>query len=69
MTDEPDSIVLRYLRRMDEKLDRVLDDHEEIKQRLGALEEGQASLSRRVDRLDARVSRIEKRLDLVDHGR
>lgn len=67
MVDEPDSLVLRYLRRIDEKVDRLSDDMREVKQRLGSLEEISASLSRRADRLDERVERIERRLDLVVH--
>ena len=66
MSGEPDSLVLRHLRRIDEKLDRVIDDGVEMRQRLGALEEGVASVSRRLDRLDERVARIEKRLDIVE---
>lgn len=66
MTEEPESITLRYLRRIDEKLDNLAEDVREPKQRTGAVEESVASLSRRVDRLDERVARIGKRLDLVD---
>ena len=69
MTDEPDSLVLRYLRRMDEKLDRVLDDMHDIKVRMTSVEEALAGQSRRIDRIEARLDHIEKRLDLVDHGR
>ena len=66
MSEEPENLVLRHLRRIDEKLDRVLDDQTEVKQRLWALEANGASLSRRLDRIDERVARIEKRLDLVE---
>lgn len=72
MDDGPDSIVLRFLRGLDAKIDRLADDMREVKQRLGALEEGLAlqahsvaSISRRVDRVDERLERIERRLDLV----
>ena len=44
----------------------MIDDNVEMKQRLGGLEEGVASLSRCLDRIDERVARIEKRLDLVE---
>lgn len=37
-----------------------------VNRRLSTLEEGQALMNRRWDRLDERVSRIEKRLDLVE---
>jgi chromosome segregation ATPase len=37
----------------------------EIKERLGLLEAGYASLHRRVDRMDERLERIERRLELT----
>jgi hypothetical protein len=43
----------------------VIEDQTEVKLRIGALGENGASLSRRLDRIDERVARIEKRLDLV----
>lgn len=62
----PDNLVLRYLRRIDDKLDRVIDDVRELKVRMTAVEENLASLNRRFDRLEVRVDRIERRLDLID---
>jgi len=38
----------------------------EVKERLGFLEAGYASLSRRVDLLDGRLARVERRLGLID---
>ena len=66
MADEPENLTLVYLRRMSEQLDRLGEDMREVKQRLGALEEGQASLSRRLDRMGGDVAQIQRRLDLVD---
>jgi predicted nucleic acid-binding Zn-ribbon protein len=65
MVDEPDNIVLIYLRRMDEKIDRLADDMRDMKVRLTAVEESVVGVQRRMDRLEARIERIEKRLDLV----
>ncbi len=72
MSDEPDSLVLRMLRRMDEKLDRIRDDIADLKPPVTALEgnlaiviSGQASHSARLDRLDDWLGRIERRIDLV----
>ena len=48
-----------------EKLDRMSTDISEVKGRVGILEMQYASLSRRVDKLDERVERIEGRMDLV----
>ena len=66
MSDDPDNLMLVYLRRIDAKVDGVREDVVEVKQRLGFLEEQYASISRRVDRIDLRLERIERRLDLVD---
>ena len=65
MADEPESIVLRYLRRIDEKLDRLADDVRDIKIRVTGVEENLAGVHRRLDRIELRVEHIEKRLDLV----
>ena len=67
MTDGPDSLILQLLRRMDEKLDRVGGDVHDLKVRVTGVEEGVAGIHRRLDRLDGRVERIERRLDLVEH--
>jgi hypothetical protein len=66
MSEGPDNIVLVYLRRIDEKVDRLIDDMREVKTRIGILEQQYASLSNRVDRIEGRLDRIERRLDLQD---
>ena len=66
MMPEPDNVVLVYLRRIDEKVDRVIDDVRDLKVRITNLEEGQAGIQRRLDRVEARLDRIERRLDLVE---
>ena len=68
MAVEPENILLAYLRRLDEKADRLAGDMLEVKSRLGILEEQYASISRRLDRLDERVDRIERRLELTPAG-
>ena len=65
MVDEPDSLTLRYLRRIDEKLDRLLDDVRDLKVRMTASEESAAGMSRRLDRIESRLDRMDRRLDLV----
>ena len=62
---EPNNVALVYLRRIDEKVDRVIEDVRDIKFRVTNLEEGQAGILR-LDRVNARLDRIERRLDLVD---
>jgi archaellum component FlaC len=66
MAREPDNLVLELLRRIDERLGRMEDDLHDLKVRVTALEEGQAGINRRLDRLDERVERIEKRLNLIE---
>lgn len=73
MSDEPDSLILRHQRKMDEKLDRLIEDVGDLKVRMPALEErvagvelAHAGTNRRIDRMEARLDRIEKRLDLVE---
>ena len=66
MADEPDSLVLRHLRRMDEQFAAFREDIREIKTRLSIIEQQNASLSSRMDRLELRLDRIERRLDLVE---
>lgn len=64
MAEEPDNLVLAMLRRMDAKLDRVIDDLHDLKVRMTAVEEGLNVVQRRIDRLEDRVERVERRLDL-----
>jgi tetrahydromethanopterin S-methyltransferase subunit G len=52
MADEPDNLALRMLRRIDEKLDRLIEDVQGLKVRMTNVE--------------ARLDRIERRLELVE---
>jgi hypothetical protein len=69
---EPDNLILVYLRRMDEKLDRLADGVGDIGRRVTSLETKVALLhgdfaaqSERIDRIELRLERIERRLDIV----
>ena len=55
--DHSSGVVLRYFRRIDNKLDRVAADVRELKIRMTAVEENIASLNRGFDRLEARRPR------------
>ena len=66
MVDEPENLILSLLRRMDSKLDRVIDDVQDLKIRMTSVEEGLAGVNRRLDRIEVRVERVERKLDLVD---
>lgn len=61
-----DNIILEHLRAIRANQDRHSDELREIKGRLGILEHQYAHISTRIDRIDERVARIEKRLDLVE---
>jgi hypothetical protein len=62
MPDAPDNVVLVYLRRIDEKVDRVIDDVRDLKVRITNLEEGQTGIHRWLDRVEAWLDRIEQPL-------
>jgi predicted nucleic acid-binding Zn-ribbon protein len=59
---ETESIVLEHRG----AIDSVREDMREVKQRLGILENQYASVSSRLDRMDGRIERIERRLDLTN---
>jgi hypothetical protein len=63
---EPGNVVPVYLRRIDEKVDRMIDDVRDINFRVTNLEVGHAGIQCRLDRVEARLDRIERCLDLVD---
>ncbi len=66
MADEPVDFTREYLRRMDEKLDRVLARMDELSGTMAGLLQIAAAQGSHLARLDQRVERIEKRLNLVD---
>ena len=61
----PDDIILEHLRSIRGRLDNMAFDTQEIKTRVGSLEQQYAGLSNRVDRIDSRLTQIGQRLDLV----
>ena len=62
MSQTSNEPVLEHLRHIRATVDVLRDDMSEVKDRLGTLEANYASVSRRMDRLDVRVERIETRL-------
>ncbi|NOJ49466.1 hypothetical protein [Bradyrhizobium archetypum] len=66
MADEPDSIILTILRKIDQRTERMAEDLHDRKTRVTSVEEGLAGVNCRLDRLETRVDRIEKRLELTD---
>lgn len=76
MSDQPDSLILVFLRRIDARVEALTADVAEVKQRLTTLEiqVGNAAATeqshygqvmQRLDRQDVRLDRIERRLDLI----
>ena len=56
--------LLEGQRRLEATADDIREDMREVKGRLTALEAQYASLSFRVDRIDQRLQRVDRRLDL-----
>jgi hypothetical protein len=63
-TDNTDNIVLVHLRHSRGAIDGMHDDIREIKARAG--ENQYADMSDRLDRMDVRIERFERHLDLTD---
>lgn len=73
MAGQPESIILEHLRRIRGTVERTAEDVHDLKQRMTSVEYQIAQLrldvagqSVRMDRMDSRLERIERRLDLVD---
>jgi len=75
MNEDPENLTLVFLRRLDGKLDRLIEDMREVKLRLTTVATTLGNLaatemshyaitSGRVDCIDDRLDRMEKRLNL-----
>ncbi len=71
MANEPENILLVYLRRLDEKMDRIIEDVQDVKRPLTSLEAAVAMVhgdfagqSLRIDRIETRLDKIDRRLDI-----
>jgi septation ring formation regulator EzrA len=64
MSDRPEDLVL--VRGIRDDISAIKGDMAEVKERLGLLEAGYASVSRRLDRMSGDIERIKVRLELVD---
>ncbi len=69
MANEPDNLAPRTLRRLDAKRDRVIEDVQDLKIRMTDVEEGLAGVNRRLDRLEMRRDRVERRLERSNASR
>lgn len=66
MSDEPDSLTLRMLRDIREIVGRTAEDVANIKVRVTSLEIAVAGTNRRLDQVDERLERLERRTGLVE---
>ena len=73
MADNVESLVLEQFRRLNARMDKKdVEDFERgmrlsaIDEHLGGMMMSIAGINNRLDRLDERVGRIERRLDLTD---
>lgn len=57
-----------YLRRLDGKIDRVLDDIRDLKVRMTAVEAAFVAVNRRIDTLEGRLDEVEHHLDFAETG-
>ncbi len=75
MSDQPENLLLVYSRRLDAKLDQVIETQKDHGRRLTALEiqvgnlaatemSHYANTNLRIDNIEKRLDRIERRLDL-----
>lgn len=73
MSDEPDNLTLRYLRRLDEKMDRLADqvsdlsaDVRGIKSHMAGFMQNEVAQDGALASIKQRLDRIERRLDLQE---
>ena len=64
-TEVTNELIYEALKAIQATLARQSDDLREIKERLGILEMQYASLSHRVDKIEERLERVERRMDIV----
>lgn len=66
VTEDIESTTLVMLRRLDMKLDRVIDGIADLKLHTTSVEQGITGVNRRLDRMESCLGRIEHRLDLAE---
>ncbi len=76
MSDQPENPMLAVLRRLDTKMDRVLEEIQDLKLRMTTVEiqvsqqvstesSHYVSLATRLDRIEGRLDRLERQADIV----
>lgn len=61
-----DKLIAIYLRRLDNRLERIEDDITAVRRRLGQIEETGAVMASNYAAVQVRMDRIESRLDRMD---
>jgi hypothetical protein len=75
MMDEPDSLTPRYLRRLDEKIDRLGDQISDlaaemrgVKSHMAGFMQNEVAQDGSIALIRVRLDRIERRLDITETG-
>ena len=66
MSEANNNLVLEHLRHIRGAVDEIRLDTRELKSRVGILEQQYASVSNRINRIEDRLERIERRIGLAD---
>ncbi|EYD77795.1 hypothetical protein Rumeso_00522 [Rubellimicrobium mesophilum DSM 19309] len=66
MTDEPDSLTLRYLPRLDEKMDRPGDQVSDLSAEIRAIKSHMAGFMQNEVAQDGAIATIRQRLDRIE---
>ena len=66
MSEANNNLVLEHLRHIRGAVDEIRLDTRELKSRIGILEQQYASVSNRINRIEDRLERIERRIGLAD---
>jgi predicted nuclease with TOPRIM domain len=63
---EPDDLMLTLLKAIRTDIATIRSDMAEVKERLGLLEAGYSSVSRRVDRIGGEMETLNRRFDVAE---
>jgi predicted nucleic acid-binding Zn-ribbon protein len=63
MVEAPENLIFEYLRRLDTKLDRVIEDIADLKIRVTSVEERIAQVELSIAGVNRRIDRVEARLE------
>ena len=67
MAEVTNELIFEVLKQIQGDVSPIKSDLRDVKIRVTNLEEGQAAINRRLDRIDDRLDRMERRVGLVDN--